>query len=152
MGLNAFKKGDQVKVKITGRPDVVKEILGHNVLSLVGGDGKVYMTDDLIFIAPEPEVEIKPLISSEDFLLSAIENQKQKAAIRDTSKERSMEKIVKAFNIIYDKDLTTQQGWEFMCLLKQVRAAQGDYHEDDHIDKVSYASLAAEEAANAARS
>lgn len=59
--------------------------------------------------------------------------------------ERSMEAIVKAFNALFNKDLTETQGWQFMVLLKMKRQDGSPvHHEDSALDEVSYASLAAE--------
>lgn len=60
--------------------------------------------------------------------------------------ERSMEKTVEAFNIIFDKDLTEEEGWMFMCLLKIVRSNQGVFKLDNYEDLSAYAALAGESA------
>ena len=69
-----------------------------------------------------------------------------RAASRDTPKERSMKATVDAFNALYGTNLTETQGWGFMVLLKLVRANQGSYRSDDHIDAVAYAALQGESA------
>jgi hypothetical protein len=63
---------------------------------------------------------------------------------RDVDEERSMSKIVKVFNEIYGKDLTTEQGWQFMTILKMVRSSVGQ-KADDYIDGACYFALAGEE-------
>lgn len=56
--------------------------------------------------------------------------------------ERSMEQIVKAFNIITKNELTEAQGWLFMVLLKMVRDnARDKGHQDSCEDLIAYASL-----------
>lgn len=60
--------------------------------------------------------------------------------------ERSMERIVGAFNTITDSDLTEEQGWLFMSLLKMVRSQQS-YKEDNYEDEAAYAALRGECAA-----
>lgn len=71
----------------------------------------------------------------------------QRAEQRDSATgEKSMAKTVEAFNSIYGTQLTEVQGWHFMELLKMVRSAYGIYVEDDYLDKVAYAALAAEAA------
>lgn len=71
----------------------------------------------------------------------------QRAEQRDSATgEKSMAKTVEAFNAIYGTQLTEVQGWHFMELLKMVRSAYGIYVEDDYLDKVAYAALAAEAA------
>ena len=59
--------------------------------------------------------------------------------------ERSMARIVAAFNAITGKEMTEVEGWEFMECVKAVRTHTGKtYHEDSMIDKISYAALKAE--------
>lgn len=71
----------------------------------------------------------------------------QRAEQRDSATgEKSMAKTIEAFNAIYGTQLTEVQGWHFMELLKMVRSAYGIYVEDDYLDKVAYAALAAEAA------
>ncbi len=62
--------------------------------------------------------------------------------------ERSMKKIVTAFNAITGKDLTAVEGWAFMQVLKQVRFFSNTNapHRDSLIDNGAYALLQAEEA------
>ncbi len=62
--------------------------------------------------------------------------------------ERSMKKIVTAFNAITGQDLTAVQGWAFMQVLKQVRFFSNttEPHRDSLIDNGAYALLQAEEA------
>lgn len=59
--------------------------------------------------------------------------------------ERSMASVVIAFNAITLQDLTEAQGWEFMSVLKQVRAFRApSYHPDSVQDNVNYAALMGE--------
>ncbi|MGH1372963.1 MAG: DUF6378 domain-containing protein [Cellvibrionaceae bacterium] len=69
-----------------------------------------------------------------------------RAASRDCAEsgERSMSKTVKAFNALYGHELTEEQGWQFMCILKKARASQGGYNADDYEDDAAYAALAGE--------
>lgn len=49
--------------------------------------------------------------------------------------EPSMKKVVGAFNIITGHQLTEEQGWLFMEVLKQVRSQQkNEYHIDNYMD------------------
>jgi len=57
--------------------------------------------------------------------------------------ERSMASTVAAFNAVYGTNLTEQQGWHFMLILKMVRQRAGG-HIDSAEDAIAYASLAAE--------
>ena len=61
--------------------------------------------------------------------------------------ERSMGKTVAAFNALTGHDLTEQQGWQFMELLKIARSNQGAYRADCFVDGAAYAALAGEAAA-----
>lgn len=68
-----------------------------------------------------------------------------RAALRDQpSGERSMARAVATFNAMYGQQLTEQQGWQFMVLLKMARSASGRMHPDDFIDQASYSALAGE--------
>ena len=60
-------------------------------------------------------------------------------------RERSMARVVAAFNALHGTNLTTAQGLSFMLLLKLVRlfCAPG-FHEDSADDAVAYAALLAE--------
>lgn len=82
--------------------------------------------------------------NAQHYLISSMETIESRAKERDIDMERSMEATVEAFNAIYSTELTEVQGWQFMMLLKMVRARGGDYREDDYADMVSYAALAAE--------
>lgn len=61
--------------------------------------------------------------------------------------ERSMEKVVQMFNLLYGHNLTETEGWRFMLLLKLVRSTQGAFKLDNFEDAVAYEALAAEAAA-----
>lgn len=71
-----------------------------------------------------------------------------RAAERDQPDgEKSMPRAVAAFNAIHGTTLTEVQGWQFLELLKMVRAIGGRYRADDYIDGAAYAALAGEAAA-----
>ncbi len=69
-----------------------------------------------------------------------------RVASRDCAEsgERSMSKTVNAFNALYGYEITEEQGWQFMCLLKKARASQGGHNADDYEDDAAYAALAGE--------
>jgi len=85
----------------------------------------------------------KPTLA-EDFLQDGIRILHERGQGYDGESERSMEKIVKIFNEVFDKDITERQGWEFMVILKLVRSASKKVKEDTFIDKQNYSALAAE--------
>lgn len=60
--------------------------------------------------------------------------------------ERSMDRTVKAFNAATGKDLTTEQGWLFMVMLKAVRSQQGEFKADSYEDGAAYFALMGEQA------
>jgi queuine/archaeosine tRNA-ribosyltransferase len=60
--------------------------------------------------------------------------------------ERSMAATVHAFFAVTGIDMTEQQGWQFMELLKMVRSNQGGFRADSFVDGAAYAALAGEAA------
>lgn len=62
--------------------------------------------------------------------------------------ERSMGKTVAAFNAITGQDMTEEQGWAFMLVLKQVRffSNRAASHRDSLEDAIAYSALLAESA------
>lgn len=82
--------------------------------------------------------------SAPDMLKKAAECISDRASERDTDSERSMKTTVEAFNAMYGKDLTEEQGWMFMVFLKAARAKGGDFREDDYVDGAAYFALAGE--------
>lgn len=86
--------------------------------------------------------------TSQRILAEAGETQVSRGVTYDSPKgERSMGKTVAMFNIHTGFNLTEEQGWQFMELLKMVRSGQGDFKLDNYVDGTSYASLAGESAA-----
>lgn len=104
--------------------------------------------------------EFQPFVSMEDaqpspapttaahILQQGVDALSNRAAERDLADgERSMARCVKAFNVMFGHQITEEQGWQFMELLKMARAAGGAYREDDYVDGAAYAALAGEAAA-----
>lgn len=86
-------------------------------------------------------------LHSEDFLKAAIGHQKERAAMYASGHgERSMDTMVAMFNILYGQNLTEEQGWAFLCLLKLVRTTKGAFKADNYEDLASYAALMGESA------
>lgn len=96
-------------------------------------------------IKSDLQKELQDSQSAEDILSMAGDCLVNRAQDRDTQDERSMGKCVAAFNALYDKSLTTEQGWQFMVLLKMSRATVGG-NLDDYVDQSAYSALAGEEA------
>lgn len=65
--------------------------------------------------------------------------------------ERSMAATVDAFRAVTGHDLTEEQGWLFMALLKAVRSQQGAFRADSYEDGAAYLALAGEAAHEGAR-
>lgn len=100
---------------------------------------------------PRPSV---PLTSAPYNAITILEkaagHMRDRAALRDAPDgERSMAKTVAMFNIYAGTELTEEQGWRFMEILKIVRSSQGAYCADDHEDATAYAALCGEAAAQA---
>ena len=70
-----------------------------------------------------------------------------RAVERDVDQERSMKSCIASFNAMFDKDLTEEQGWHLMTLLKISRSKGGNFRLDDYIDGAAYQALAGEAAA-----
>ena len=66
----------------------------------------------------------------------------------DKQEERSIGKVVQFFNTLKGTNLTEEDGWLFMAILKIVRSQQGDYSPDSYVDLVAYAALMGEAASN----
>lgn len=80
-------------------------------------------------------------------LSAALGHMEDRAATYDSEQgERSMGKTVAMFNSLYEQELTEEQGWAFMCLLKLVRTSQGDFRADNYEDLAAYAGLMRESA------
>lgn len=60
--------------------------------------------------------------------------------------ERSIPAVVEAFNALTGHQLTAQQGWIFMALVKMRRSQSGAPDADHYVDGSNYFALAGEEA------
>ena len=102
------------------------------------------LKDDYVDIQFKEE----PTMTASDFLGAALNHLGDRASTYDNpTGERSMGRTVEAFNAITGHKLTEEQGWLFMCLLKQVRSQQGKYKSDSYEDLTAYAALMGESAA-----
>ncbi len=82
--------------------------------------------------------------------LAAMRERGQSYDTTGDGKERSMAKVVEMFNTLTGANLTTEEGWDFMILLKLVRASQG-YKNDNYLDGAAYFALAGESASEEAQ-
>jgi len=106
---------------------------------------------DRVQIAPGvfrcPKCEEKDHPSASSILEQAVATVAQRAVdYNNPSGERSMKATVEAFNAVTGLNLTTLQGWMFMCCLKLVRGQQSPHKMDSWLDGASYFALAGEEA------
>jgi hypothetical protein len=65
-------------------------------------------------------------VTASDILTAAAKHQQDRAATYDKDGERSIPSTVDAFNAVTGHNLTHEQGWLFMCLLKLVRSQLGE--------------------------
>lgn len=96
------------------------------------------------------KAELASPIGADEILQIAEEAIAQRGVMYDSTgqqQERSMGKVVTMFNALTGHELTNEQGWKFMCLLKLARSEQGEFSLDSFIDLAAYAALAGEEAA-----
>lgn len=86
--------------------------------------------------------------TAHDILTAAQSHMQDRAATYDKPEgERSMGATVDAFKAVTGHNLTEEQGWLFMALLKAVRSQQGAYRADSYEDGAAYFALAGEAAA-----
>ena len=86
-------------------------------------------------------------MQAHEYLLTASSALEDRAKLRDSEGgERSMAATVEAFNAVRGKNLSEEDGWAFMVLLKLVRSSQGQYHADDYVDGAAYFGLLGEAA------
>lgn len=87
-------------------------------------------------------------MKAHEILQAGVQHMQDRASTYDKPEgERSMPATVAAFNAITGHELTAEQGWIFMALLKAVRSQQGEYREDSYQDGAAYFALAGEQAA-----
>lgn len=104
-------------------------------------------TDDTDYRNAHVSSQPDHITTSVDILNQAVKEQGDRAATYDApSGERSMGKTVAMFNILTGFNVTEEQGWQFMELLKMVRSSQGNFKMDNYVDGSGYASLAGESA------
>ena len=94
------------------------------------------------------EIDKNLLPTANHFLEYALNHLGNRAVTYDNPQgERSMGRTVKAFAALTDIQLTEEQGWLFMEVLKQVRSLQGKFKADNYEDLAGYAALRGEAAA-----
>jgi len=90
----------------------------------------------------------EPKVQATDILKAAAGHMKDRATQYDKPEgERSMAPTVAAFNAVTGHQLSEEQGWLFMELLKCVRAEHNGYRPDNYEDGAAYVALKGEAAA-----
>src|SRR5690554_2260681 len=88
------------------------------------------------------------MTTANEILQAAAGHMQDRAATYDKPEgERSMGATVEAFKAVTGHQLTEEQGWLFMALLKAVRSQQGGLRMDSYEDGAAYFALAGESAA-----
>lgn len=88
------------------------------------------------------------MTTAHDILKAAAGHMQDRAATYDKPEgERSMGATVDAFKAVTGHQLSEEQGWLFMALLKAVRSQQGALRMDSYEDGAAYFALAGESAA-----
>ena len=115
-----------------------------------GPDVSFVAVDEATKTYDDIKAEIARPTGADEILQIAEETIAQRGVMYDSTgqqQERSMGKVVAMFNALTGHELTNEQGWKFMCLLKLARSEQGEFSLDSFIDLAAYAALAGEEAA-----
>lgn len=110
--------------------------------------GKTITESDWLEYRSDLSTPANVAVTAASMLQAALGHTEDRAKTYDTpGGERSMGKTVSAFNTITGLQLSEEQGWLFMEILKQVRSQQGNYRSDSYEDLVAYAALRGECAA-----
>ena len=130
------------------RPTTYKKDIAD--LNNYGPDVSFVAVDEATKTYDDIKAEIARPTGADEILQIAEETIAQRGVMYDSTgqqQERSMGKVVAMFNALTGHELTNEQGWKFMCLLKLARSEQGEFSLDSFIDLAAYAALAGEEAA-----
>ena len=121
-------------------------------------DGELWFHDDQspapglgwFKIATRERVKLTNTVTAHSICQAAMGHMDDRATTYDQKGgERSMGKTVTAFNALTGHQLTEEQGWLLMELLKCARSQQGNYRADNYEDATAYAALRGEAAYNA---
>lgn len=89
----------------------------------------------------------KPYAAAHEVLEMGAKHMKDRAVTYDNADgERSMAKTVAAFNALTGHNVTTEQGWLMLCILKMSRSQQGEFKLDNYEDGAAYFALMGEQA------
>ena len=88
-----------------------------------------------------------------EILEAAATHMKDRAATYDApTGEHSIPAVVDAFKAVTGVEMTYEQGWTFMALVKLVRSQQGEFKLDNYEDAAAYIGLAGEQRAGEQKS
>lgn len=170
--LEKFKPGTVIKTTCSelpwysegitaGKEYTLVEVPFNNCLMFVDDEGEYNyacdLKDEIVYkqimreyqwevVEKESIVTTSSQHTSKAFLQQAINVQSERAKdYEQEGGERSVAKLAIAFNAITGHNLTEEDSWLFLQLLKDIRAWSTPYfHEDSALDSVSYAALKAE--------
>lgn len=140
---DALKAGEDARVR---EQELVDSLQPPERLTVVDDSEFKYITKTEL---PETKWRsLVPRINPADVLRAGAQHMEDRAATYDKpAGERSMGATVDAFNAITGNQVTEEQGWMFMALLKMVRSQQGQFKLDNYEDGAAYFALAAESGA-----
>jgi len=103
-------------------------------------EGMVLINTETVPSAPIPQPKAAELLGR------AAKHMHDRASTYDKPEgERSMERVVAAFNTVTGHTLKESEGWLFMTLLKAVRSeTRSEPHQDSLEDLIAYSALYAE--------
>ena len=105
------------------------------------------MSNKSNFTLNVPKSETGGKVTAASILEAGLGHMQDRAVTYDNPQgERSMGKTVDMFNVLYGLELTEEQGWAFMTILKLVRTSQGEFKLDNFEDMAAYAGLMGEAA------
>jgi len=111
------------------------------------GDRYAKVLEEIFSNEPSERSFLDPRRPASSFLSAGLQHMKDRASTYDNAQgERSMEKTVAAFNAAMGTELTSEQGWLFMSMLKLIRSQQGMFKADNYEDAAAYFALAGEQA------
>ena len=106
--------------------------------------------EDIINDGPNVLANDSPIkVLASECLNNAAGHLSNRASTYDSPQgERSMIRTVQTFHSLTGIEMTEEQGWMFMSILKMVRSQQGNFKLDNYEDGAAYFALAAEAAAS----
>lgn len=124
-----------------------KDVVAFRAVVPVPAWDETWLTGQAEASSPAARGVPPPRRSAVDYLAAAVGHIGDRADTYDApGGERSIPAVVKAFQAITGHDLTDEQGWLFMALVKAVRSQQGKFRADSYEDGAAFFALAGESA------